>query len=151
MLLVFCTLYIVQTSSHWPHVHLTGVDIHIICKEIRDGISFFFIQSMINQQRGLNKQGKEGAISLRSLIIAEFQLQMTVTILTNNQSYNLDQQSTASVGYMMVVHLQVSDGGIGLMAKGGIGWTCWCICLCLWVVVFWLAIIAVSCLVGYFC
>ena len=86
---------------------------------------------MINQQRGLNKQGREGAISPRSLIIAEFQLQMTVTILTNNQSYNLDQQSTASVGDMMVVHLQVSDGGIGQMAKGGIGWTCWCICLCL--------------------
>ena len=35
------------------------------------------------------------AISLRSLIIAEFHLQMT--ILTNNQSYNLAQQSTASV------------------------------------------------------
>ena len=68
---------------------------------------------MINQQRGLNKQGREGAISLRSLIIAEFQLQMTVTILTNNQIYNLAQQSTASVGDMMVVHLQVSDGGIG--------------------------------------
>ena len=136
MLLVFCTLYIVQTSSHWPHVHLTGVDIHIICKEIRAVITdqqslSFLIQSRINQQRGLNKQDREGAISLRSLIIAEFQLQMTVTILTNNQNYNLDQQSTASVGDMMVVHLQLSDGGIGQIAKGGIGWTCWCICLCL--------------------
>ena len=37
------------------------------------------------------------AISLRSLIIAEFHLQMTVTILTNNQSFNRAQQSTASV------------------------------------------------------
>ena len=158
MLLVYCTLYklhVLWNTSHWPHFPLTGVDIQIICKEIRAVITdqqalSFLIQSRINQLRGLHKQGREGAISLRSLIIAEFQLQMTVTILTNNQNYNLDQQSTASVGDMMVVHLQVSDGGIGQMAKGGIGWTCWCICLCLWVVVFWLAI-AVSCLVGYFC
>ena len=146
---------VLWNTSPWPHVPLTRLDIHIICKGNKrwhfwSTSLVFFIQSMINQQRGLNKQGREGAISPRSLIIAEFQLQMTVTILTNNQNYNLDQQSTASVGDMMVVHLQVSDGGIGQMAKGGIGWTCWCICLCLWVVVFWLAI-AVSCLVGYFC
>ena len=55
---------------------------------------------------------------------------MTVTILTNNQSYNLAQQSTASVGDMMVVHLSQP-------------WGYWL------VVVFWLAI-AVSCLVCCF-